>query len=166
MACYVPTRLESEKCVFKVITELVAHLPIILLHRPESRYTINMHQIGFDCEELDRDSKAVMKTKLSLKRSNQQRRIKVAKAAKKSILDHFPNMPDIATEFIKANGFKVQEKRRDTTISSCGVLEKDITENYRQAIPGLCEFGISDSTVRFLFKPVKEELLMQNVKSQ
>ena len=83
-----------------------------------------MHQIGFDCEELDRDSKAVMKTKLSLKRSNQQRRIKVAKAAKKSILDHFPNMPDIATEFIKANGFKAQEKRRDTTISSCGVLEK------------------------------------------
>ena len=129
MACYVPTRLESEKCVFKVITELVAHLPIILLHRPESRYTINMHQIGFDCEELDRDSKAVMKTKLSLKRSNQQRRIKVAKAAKKSILDHFPNMPDIATEFIKANGFKAQEKQRDSTISSCGVLEKDITEH-------------------------------------
>ena len=81
LAFYIPGRLQSEKDVFNVITQLVIHLPLTLLNRPGSRYIVNMCQIGFDCEELDSLFKTVLTTKLSLKRSNQQTRIKVAKLA-------------------------------------------------------------------------------------
>lgn len=50
----------------------------------------------------------------------------------------------------------MQEKRRDTTITSCGVSVKDIKEHLCQAIPGLREFGIFDSAVRYLFQLVKK----------
>ena len=53
LAFSVPSRLQPEKCVFNVITKLVAHLQLMLLNRPESHYIVNMHQIGFDSEELD-----------------------------------------------------------------------------------------------------------------
>ena len=115
-----------------------------------------MHQIGFDCEELDSllknrtDDKAIPEAKQPTKRN------KSGKGGRKSMLDRFPNIPDIATEFIKVNGFKGQEKWKDTTITSCGVSVKDIKEHLCQAIHSLCEFGISDSTVRYLFKPVKK----------
>ena len=49
----------------------------------------------------------------------------------------------------------MQEKRRDTTITS-GVSVKDIKEHLCQAIPGLREFGIFDSAVRYLFQLVKK----------
>ena len=126
------------------------------VNRPESRHVINMHQTGFHCEELDSffknraDDKAIPEAKQPTKRN------KSGKGGRKSMLDHFPNIPDIATEFTKANGFKGQEKRKDTTITSCGVSVKDIKEHLCQAIPSLCEFGIFDSKVRYLFKPVKK----------
>ena len=82
-----------------------------------------------DCEELDSWFKSRDEDKAIAESKQPTEKNKSGEGGKKSILDHFPNMPDIATEFIKANGFKAQEKRRDTTISSCGVLEKDITEH-------------------------------------
>ena len=115
-----------------------------------------MHQIGFDCEELDLlfkngvDNKAIAEVQQPTEKNTS------SEGGRKSILDSFSNIPDIATEFIKADGFKAQEKRRDTTITSCGVSVKDVKWHLCQAIPGLREFGISDSTVRYLFKPVKE----------
>ena len=78
-------------------------------------------------------------------------------------LDRFPTIPDIATEFIKVNGFKAQEKRRDTTITSCGVSAKDINEHLCQAILGLREFGISNSTIRYSFKLVKKRTFSSEV---
>ena len=155
LAFYVPNRLQSEKCVFNVITQLVAHLPLMLLNRPESR-SRNMHQIDFDCEQLDSlfknraDDKAIPEAKQPTEKS------KSGEGGRESILDRFPNIPDIATEFIKANGFKAQEKQRDTTITSCGGLVKDVKEHLCPVMPGLRKFGISYSTVRYLFKPVKK----------
>ena len=46
------------------------------------------------------------------------------KVGRKSISDKFPDIPVIATDFINASGFKAQEKRRDTTVTSCGVQSK------------------------------------------
>ena len=166
LAFYIPSRLQSEKCLFNVITQLVADLPLMLLNRPESCYIVNIHQTVFDCEELDSlfkncaDGKAIPEAKQPTEKN------RGGKGSRKFILDCFPDIPDIATKFIKANGFKAQEKRRDTTITSCAVSVKDIKEHLCQAILVLREFEISDSTVRYLFKPVKNELLLQNVTSR
>ena len=97
------------------------------------------------------DDKAIPEVKQPTKKG------KSGGSGRKSIPDCFSNIPDIATEFIKANGFKVQGKRRDNTIASCEMLVRDIKEYMCQSIPGLCEFRISNSTLRCLFKPVKRE---------
>ena len=113
-----------------------------------------MHQIGFECEELHSlfknraDDKAIPEAKQPTEK-------KSGKGGTKSIVDRFPDTADIATEFLRANQFKMQEKRRDTTITS-GVSVKDIKEHLCQAIPGLREFGIFDSAVRYLFQLVKK----------
>lgn len=115
-----------------------------------------MHWIGFDCEELDSlfknraDDKAIPGAKQPTEKNNS------GEGGRKFILDYLPNISDIATEFIKGNGFKMQEQQRDTTITSCGMLVKDIKEHLCQAIFGLREFGMSDSTVRYLFEPAKK----------
>ena len=120
------------------------------------RHVVNMHQIGFDYEKLDSFFKNRADYKAIPEAKQPKEKNKSGEGGRKSILDCFSNIPDIATEFIKANGFKVQKKRRDTTIMSCGMLVKDMKQHLYQAIRSLHEFGISDSTVRHLFKPVKK----------
>ena len=73
-----------------------------------------------------------------------------------SILQIFPDIPHIATEFIKASGFKAQEKRRESTITSCGVSLRDIREHLIKEIPGLRKHGISETSARYLFNPVNK----------
>ena len=69
LALHIPSRLQPEKFVCNIITQLVAHLTLMLLTRPESCYIINIHQIGFDCKEVDlffknrADNKAIPGTK-------------------------------------------------------------------------------------------------------
>ena len=39
-----------------------------------------------------------------------------------SVVSRFLTIPDKVTEFLKINGFKAQEKRRDDNFQSCGVF--------------------------------------------
>ena len=58
----------------------------------------------------------------------------------------FPQIPLIATEFLKQNGFKAQEKRRDSFVS-CGVSVKCVRDHLIKTIPGLAEHGINETAV-------------------
>ena len=75
----------------------------------------------------------------------------------KSILEKFPDIPVIASEYIKSRGFKARERRRDTKMTSCGVSVQDIREHLLKVVPALKEYGgISVTSVRYLFKPVRK----------
>ena len=126
-----------------------------------------MHQIDFHNKELDALFE-ICDTGEKIPSAKEPKSVnaKSDKGGWKSILDKFPDIPVIATDFIKASSFKAQEKRRDTTVTSCGVSIKDAREHLLKVIPGLEEHGISDTTVRYLLKKLKKEHSLQNVVSQ
>ena len=72
------------------------------------------------------------------------------------ILQKLQDIPHVATEFIKARGFKAQEKIRESTITSYGVSLKVIREHLIKEIPGLQEHGINETSVHYLFNPVNK----------
>ena len=76
------------------------------------------------------------------------------KKGQPSIVSKFPIIPEEITNFIKTNGFKAQEKRRDDDFRSCGVSLNDIREHLLKVVPGLAEHGIAANTIRYLFVPV------------
>ena len=76
----------------------------------------------------------------------------MSKLDPKRIEDIFRTIPEVATEFINRNGLKGQEKRRNDDFISCGVTVKEVKKHVLKVIPGLAEYGISDSTVRFVFR--------------
>eukprot|EP00111_Clytia_hemisphaerica_P022411 TCONS_00065867-protein len=76
------------------------------------------------------------------------------KKGQPSIVSKFPTIPDEITKFIKTNGFKAQEKRRDDDFRSCGVSLNDIRDHLLKVVPGLAEHGIAPNTIRYLFVPV------------
>ena len=155
---YLPSRLQKE--VDSIIEQLCTHLPILILHKATQRYVINMFQIDFDCDELNSifETESSNKTIPEAGANGENSKGKGRCGGRKSILNKFPTIPDAATEFIKANGFKAQERRRETTITSCGVSVQDIRDHLLEVIPGLKEHGLSVTTVRYLFKPVKKSL--------
>ena len=73
-----------------------------------------MHQIDFHNKELDALFK-ICDTGEKIPSAKEPKSVnaKSDKGGRKSILDKFPDIPVIATDFIKASGFKAQEKRRD-----------------------------------------------------
>lgn len=66
----------------------------------------------------------------------------------------FSTIPEVAAEFLKRNGFKAQEKRRNDDFISCGVTVEEVKKHLLQNIPGLSEYGLSENSVRNMFKPV------------
>ena len=73
-----------------------------------------------------------------------------------SLVQRFPNILDVTTEFIKQHSFSAQHRRRTDTCFSSGITISQICEHLIQNIPGLKEHGISNSTVRRLFEPPNE----------
>ena len=63
------------------------------------------------------------------------------------ILQKVSDILHVATEIMKASGFKVHEKRKESTIKSCRVLLQDIREYLIKEISVLRQHGISQSTL-------------------
>ena len=151
---YIPSRLIKE--VDSVLEQLCTHLPVFILRNDKHRYVINMYQLGFDSDELN----AIFGVKPEKESVPEPKEGECSKGkgrcgGRKSVLSKFPTIPDVATEFIKSSGFKANERSRETTIVSCGVSVKDVRDHLLDVIPGLAEHGLSENTVRYLFKPVK-----------
>ena len=114
-----------------------------------------MHQIDSNDAELDeifevrQDGENLPEAKESIEKNAGRQ------GGRKSILEIFPDIPLTATEFIKARGFNAQEKRRDISITSCGVSIQDVRDHLIKVVPGLKDHGISETSVRYLFKQVR-----------
>ena len=76
----------------------------------------------------------------------------MSKAGLKCIEDVFPSIPEVATEFFKKNGFKVQQKQQNNDFISCGVTVTQVKEHFLKVMTGLVECSISDNTVKFVFR--------------
>ena len=90
-----------------------------------------------------------------------QHRKQNKKTGPKLIEEKFTEIHDVATEFIKRNGYKAQEKRRNDDFVSCGVSVQAVhwvqeVREHLKTIPGLAEHGLSKMSVKYLFKPVHQ----------
>ena len=70
-----------------------------------------------------------------------------------SIVSKFPEIVNIAADFVKLNGYAAEARRRNETGSCPGVSIKEVREHLLQNVEGLAEHGISCTTVRRLFQP-------------
>ena len=76
----------------------------------------------------------------------------VNKGGQRSIVELFPNIIDITSEFLKQHGLAAQCRRRNDTGYSSGVTVSQIRKHLLEFVPGLREHNISHSTVRRFLK--------------
>ena len=135
LSLHVPNRLNSK--LSNVIKQLAVHLPILILTKLKCSHIVNMHQIDSNDAELDeifevrQDDENLPEAKESVEKNAGRQ------GGRKSVLEKFPDIPLTVTEFIKASGFKAQEKRRDTSITSCGVSVQEVGDHLIKVVPGL-----------------------------
>ena len=119
---------------------------------------VNIHQVTSGCDMIDQLlSNKNNKPHPETNENCMQKRLPKKEAiegGQPSIVSKFPEIPEVVTEYVKRNGYKAQEKRRNDDFESCGVTVSDVRRHILEIIPGLKEHGISDSTVRYLFSPV------------
>ena len=119
---YLPVRYKKA-IPFTVMNQLIIHLPIMYVSNKSQQdnnmkrgeFIINLHQLDFNCTELneifrvdneDQNPNPNMST-------NVEEKPKKGKDGHRKGIDHlFPSIPDVATEFIKSQGFRARERRR------------------------------------------------------
>ena len=148
----------SSKETKKFIHSLLTAFPLLYLKNAKGEeFIVNLHQTSNDGDEL---SKLIYESDEqnapSTKSASIPPKVSQYKHGQKSIVEKFPTIPDVATEFIKRNGFKAQEKRRDDDFVSCGVSVDEVRQHLLKTIPGLVEHGLCINTVRYLFKAVNK----------
>ena len=144
-----------------LLNVLLKYLPLYVLVVNSDEYIVNFHQtncgevvdqilkIDFNNETsvvTSVDGEVEKKSKLSVYR----------KRGQSSVVSKFPQIPEVITDFLKIDGFKAQEKRRDDNFRSCRVSPEDIKNYLLKKIPGLAEHGISPNTIRYMFVPVNK----------
>ena len=150
-----------------LLTLYLKELPLYnITNSSDINVLVNFHRSNYSCEVLDsyfghgeKDTE-----KEEPKVSNKQKQTPVVSSAHKkrgqpSIVSKFPTIPEVVTEFLKTNGFKAQERRRDDDFRSCGVSIEEIRQHLLKTVPNLADYGISNNTIRYLFVPVNKERL-------
>ena len=164
---YLPRRYRDKvENMEPLIKQLLMCFPLLLLTKGSEQYLVNMQQLDFNCSELDelfgvKHSEQESQEDLvgSLENANSGNEIKTQQkrgrsGGRPSVISKFPEIPTVATEFIKLNGYQAQERRRETTFQSCGVTIEEIRSHLFDTIPGLREHGLGLTTIRYLFQPV------------
>ena len=137
--------------------KLVNVFPLIILKTLKNEsFLINVHQTSYRCDEIDellRDDETPetpVQNEIHLKKKNKEKKESSAKPGCKSIVEQFPNIPEITTEFIKKNGYKAQERRGNNEFVSCGVTVEEVLKHLLDTVVGLAEYGVSKSTIRYI----------------
>ena len=124
-------------------------------------YIVNFHQTN--CGEvvdqilkIDCNSETSIVTSVDEELGKQLKLSVYMKRVQSSIVSKFPQIPEVITNFLKINGFKAQEKRRDDNFRSCVVSLEDIKNHLLKKIPGLAEHAISRNAIRYMFVPVNK----------
>ena len=138
-----------------VVKQIIVNLPIM---QSKDQFLVNVHQIDFHCKELNEIFETQLEDdRCDLIKQSTDNCQKGSSGGKRGIEKIFPSIPNVATEFIKSHGFRAQERKSTSTITSSGVTINEIREHLLKNIPGLKEHGIRKQTVRWLFKPVRKD---------
>ena len=149
----------------KFVNVLLKFLPLYSITYDGGYFLVNIHQTTNGCDIIDHILQVNKPLKVNIQdhettKETVKKDSAIATVHKKrgqpSIVSVFPTIPDVVTEFVKVNGFKAQEKRRDDDFTACGVSVEDIRRHLLKSIPGLAQHGISGSTIRYLFAPVNK----------
>ena len=125
-------------------------------------YIVNLHQTSNNGNELseliyrneEKEDVENHTSSSSTKSTSKASQSEKSKPGPAYIVKKFPTIPDVATEFIKRNGFKAQNKRRDDDFVSCGVSVEEVRQHLLKTVTGLAEYGLCKNTVQYLFKTV------------
>ena len=122
---YLPVRYKKA-IPFTVMNQLIIHLPIIYVSNNSQQdnkmksgeFIINLHQLDFNCTELNeifRIDNEDQNTQPNMPINGEEKSKKGKGGGRKGIEHLFPSLPDVATEFIKSQGFCAQGRRRTST---------------------------------------------------
>ena len=82
-----------------------------------------------------------------------------SKPGRPSIVDKFPAIVEVASEFVKSHGYAAHVRRRESVASTPGVSLRDIQDHLLRNVPGLEEHGISVHTVARLMNPPRQHTI-------
>ena len=129
-----------------------------IIMQSKDQFLVNVHQIDFHCKELNEIFETQLEDdRCDLIKQSTDNCQKGKSGGRRGIENIFPSIPNVATEFIKSHGFRAQERKRTSTITSSVVTINEIREHLLKNIPSLKEHGISKQTVRWLFKPFRKD---------
>ena len=91
---YIPERMRCNQHISNVLNMLQSHFPVLILHKKDCRYIINMHQIDFHNKELDALFE-ICDTGEKIPSAKEPKSVnaKSDKGGRNSILDKFPDIP-------------------------------------------------------------------------
>ena len=146
-----------------LLKRLLMTFPLLLLMKKNAeKYVINLHQTSNNCTEVNELLIVTEEKQTDNSECAHSQNTKTSKGGSKPgpkpVEEKFPDISVTATEFIKRNGYKASEKRRDDDIISCGVSVEEVRDHLLENIPGLAEHGLSSTTCRYLFKAVNKSL--------
>ena len=142
------TTIASSKAVPR---QLASHFPVIIVPNKQHSFLINLYRLTFDYPELN----ALFEIKESVSEEPvdpgpQAEQLPSRNGGRKSFTTLIPGLAEEVTRFIKSQGFKAQERRREKTVTSCGVSIGDIRTRIMDKYPLLKEQGISKECIRYL----------------
>lgn len=162
------TMPEETGCVMTndALHQILKLMPVMLLQTKTGAIFLNLHEFVYTpgaiealllCsdihDDMDSDSELHDHSDLSETCTRPTTGDQSAKTTpgQPSICSKFPDLVNIAADFVKQHGFAAQSRRRTGTGSSSGVSVAQIREHLLDKVPGLREHGISTSTTRRLF---------------
>ena len=91
--------------------------------------------------------------------SSETANVQSSKPGRPSIVEKFPTVVEIASEFIKTHGYAAHVRRREGVASTPGVSLNNIRHHLLDNVPGLKEHGISVNTIARLMNPPRRKTI-------
>ena len=139
----------------ETVEQITKLFPVLYIKDNCSSFFVNIHEFTYTPGSLDAHNDNLYDNVIEQGNDNEgklKEKETLSKIGQPSLVDKFPSIIGIATDFIKSNGFSAQNRRRTDTGYSSGTTIVQIKNHLVDNIPGLKEHGISESTVRRLFQ--------------
>ena len=137
----------------ETVEQITKLFPVLYIKDNCSSFFVNIHEFTYTPGSLDAHNDNLYDDVIEQGNDNEgklKEKETLSKIGQPSLVDKFPSIIGIATDFIKSNGFSAQNRRRTDTGYSSGTTIVQIKNHLVDNIPGLKEHGISESTVRRL----------------
>ena len=126
-----------------VSQQLIETFPVLLLVKDNTQVHVDMHELMVNGELVDEiltmdDTLHTVPVPVASIDSSERvvEQVDKQQPGRVPLIEQYPQIVSMTTEFIRANGFKAQKRRRTET-GSCGVTLEQIRKHLIDNIPGL-----------------------------